>query len=204
MGTFVPIMSTILSAALFGKTQNAILGLLFTNVDEAYYLREIVRRTGMGQGAVQRELKKLSGARILLRQDIGRQSFYRANKDCPIYHELHGLAIKTAGLVEQIAAGLRPLDSTIKCAFLFGSFAEGRETKGSDIDLLIIGETSLRDVVGALGDIQQKLGREINPVVYRPKEFGQKSQSGSHFTRTLETATKIFIKGDLDVLSRLG
>ena len=158
MGTLVPNMSTTLSEALFGKTRNAVLSLFFTNVDEDYFLREVVRRTGMGQGAVQRELKKLADAKIILRQDRGRQSYYRANKACPIYDELHGLAIKTAGVAEQLSDGLRVLDKSIDLAFIFGSFADGTETTASDIDLFIIGDTSLRAVVGALGDNELRPG----------------------------------------------
>src|SRR5258707_196655 len=43
------------ATVLFGRTRRAILSLLFTRPDESFYLREIVRRTGGGIGAIQRE-----------------------------------------------------------------------------------------------------------------------------------------------------
>jgi len=58
-GTMAPNMSTInknesLSATLFGKTRRAVLALLYSHVDESFYLRQIVRAAGVGMGAVQR------------------------------------------------------------------------------------------------------------------------------------------------------
>ena len=64
-GTIVPKMSTHphrdnLSETLFGKTRRAVLSLLYSHIDDAFYLRQIVRAAGVGLGAVQRELKQLS------------------------------------------------------------------------------------------------------------------------------------------------
>jgi hypothetical protein len=59
-GTIVPKMSTHsyrdnLSETLFGKTRRAVLSLLYSHIDDAFYLRQIVRTAGVGLGAVQRE-----------------------------------------------------------------------------------------------------------------------------------------------------
>ena len=43
-------------SALFGKTQRALLALCFVRPEESFYLRQIVRLAGVGQGAAQREL----------------------------------------------------------------------------------------------------------------------------------------------------
>jgi transposase-like protein len=47
-----------LSKTLFSKTRRAVLSLLYSHVDDAFYLRQIVRTAGVGLGAVQRELKR--------------------------------------------------------------------------------------------------------------------------------------------------
>ena len=51
-----------------------------------------------GMGAVQRELKTLTGAGILTRTAKGKQVYYQANPQCPVFAELKGLIIKTAGM----------------------------------------------------------------------------------------------------------
>ena len=48
--------------ALFTKTQQRILGLLYGKPEQSYYLNEIVRMAGVGRGSVCRELRKFSAA----------------------------------------------------------------------------------------------------------------------------------------------
>ncbi len=102
-GTIVPTMSTLpdsdnLSKTLFGKTRRAVLSLLYSHVDDAFYLRQIVRAAGVGLGAVQRELKQLSDAGIIQRIVRGRQVYYQANPQCPVFAELKALVMKTVGI----------------------------------------------------------------------------------------------------------
>jgi len=80
-----------LASALFGKTRRAVLSLLFCHADEAFYLRQIVRLTGAGLGAVQRELKALTRAGIIHRETRGRQVYYQANMKCTGFAELKSL-----------------------------------------------------------------------------------------------------------------
>ena len=68
-----------LEGTLFGKTRRAVLSLLFSHPDESYYLRQLARLTGVGLGALQRELKALSVAGIIAVRIQGRQGFFQAN-----------------------------------------------------------------------------------------------------------------------------
>ena len=100
-GTIVSRMSTSgnssnLSAALFGKTRRAVLSLLYSHADEAFYLRQIARAAGVGLGAVQRELRRLSDAGIISRTVRGKQVYYQANPECPIFAELRGVVAEVA------------------------------------------------------------------------------------------------------------
>ena len=67
-----PFNANRLSATLFGKTRRMVLALLYSHVDESFYFRQIARIAGIGQGAVQRELKNLSEAGIIRRTVRGR------------------------------------------------------------------------------------------------------------------------------------
>ena len=99
MGTKEPIMGTDvrdekISSALFGKTRRAVLALLYGHADESFYVRQIVRAVGVGLGAVQRELKRLSEAGLIERVGRGRQVYFQANRQCPVFAELHGLIVE--------------------------------------------------------------------------------------------------------------
>jgi predicted nucleotidyltransferase len=156
---------TDLSSALFGKTRRAVLALLFSNPDEEFYLRQIVRRIRSGQGGVQRELQRLADARVILRSVRGRTTFYQANRACPVFNELRGLVIKTAGVAEVLRAALLPLKEQIEVAFIYGSVARARMRVSSDIDLFVVGTVGFREVVDQLSSAQTEIAREVNPRV---------------------------------------
>lgn len=200
LGTLVPDMGTSdrlvsPSAALFGKAQQAVLGLLFSRPDESFYVREIVRATRVGQGAVQRELKRLDEAGIIERVDRGRQVFYQANRQCPVFAELQGLVVKTCGVADVLRTALAPLGGRIAVAFIFGSFASGEPRKASDVDVLIVGDTTFAEVVSALLPAQERLAREVNPSVYPPTEFHQKVAARHPFLAGVLRGPKIFLIG---------
>jgi DNA-binding transcriptional ArsR family regulator len=192
-----------LSAALFGKARRAILALLFGHPDESFYLRQVIRAAGTGQGAVQRELKRLSEAGVIKRVVRGRQVFYQANRQCAVFDELLGLVAKTIGAAEILRAALAPMADRVLIALIHGSFARGEQRQGSDVDLLVVGKVTFAEVVSALGPSQEKICREINPLVYPPAEFKKKMRLGHHLLQNIVGGPKIFLIGDDRDLARM-
>jgi DNA-binding MarR family transcriptional regulator len=80
-----------ISEALFGKTRRSVLGLLYGQPDESFYVRKIIRMTQASPGAAQRELKRLSAARIIIRTSLDNRVFFQASSECPVYIELKSL-----------------------------------------------------------------------------------------------------------------
>ena len=193
-----------LSSVLFGKTRRAILSLLFTHTEEAFYLREIVNAVGAGLGAAQREVEQLSRVGIIKRMVRGRHVYFQANTECPIFEEIKSLIIKTAGAADVLKAAFAPLADRIKIAFIYGSFAKGDEHQSSDLDILVVGDITFAEVSSVLSQAQEKLGREINPAVFPPDEFQSKLKSSDHFLKTVLAGKKIFFIGDESELARLG
>lgn len=203
----VPNMGTqasMLSKVLFGQTRRSVLALLFGHADEQFYLREIARRGGTGIGATQRELGQLTDAGLISRVRRGHQIYYQANRKNPIFSELKSILVKTSGVRGILLEGLTSLEDRIKLAFVFGSIARGEEKASSDVDLMVVGEVSFTDVVSALGQIEAKLGREVNPTVYGPREFREKLAAKNHFLSTIAKEKKLFVTGDEREFRRLG
>jgi predicted nucleotidyltransferase len=192
-----------LSTTLFSKTRRAVLSKLFSHADKAYYLRQIARSVGVGIGSLQRELNKLVQAGIILRMVRGKQVYYQANPQCPIFPELKSLIVKTTGVTEVIKSALTPFINHIRGAFIYGSVARMQDKKKSDVDLMIIGDVKFAEVVSALNKAQQQIDREINPTVYPLSEFQMKLSKRNHFIKTLMREKKIFLIGDQRVLTRL-
>jgi uncharacterized protein len=196
--------SDCIGEVLFGRTRRAVLALLYGHADEEFYLREIIRAAGVGQGSMQRELEKLVGSGLVLRRAQGRQVYFRANSDSPVYKELRGLLLKTAGVADVLREALTPLAARIVVAFVYGSVARGDERRASDVDIMIVGDASFADVSQALGSAQQRLGREVNPTVYSPGEYKKKLAAGHHFVRSVTAQQKLFLLGDEYDFRRLG
>ncbi len=194
-----------IAEALFGQTRRAVLALLFGRGGDSFYLREIVRLTGAGMGAVQRELHQLVESGLVDRRKHGKQVYFSANSRSPVFQELVSLLAKTAGLAGVLRESLAPLakQKKIILAFIYGSVATATQRAESDVYLLVIGDATLRDVIPALQPAQERLAREINPTVYSVTEFKDQLRHRGHFVSRILDRPKIMLIGSEDELSDL-
>lgn len=184
-----------LAGALFTKTQQKVLALIYTRPDKSFYTKEIIRNTGMGVATIKRELDRMVSAGILSMEKIGNQHHYKANAECPIYHELFEITKKTMGVAGTLSQALSLLGGNIEWAFIFGSVAGGKESSFSDIDLMIIGNVGYADAVNALYDAQESLGREINPKIYSKEEWLQMKKTDNAFVGDVLSKPRINVMG---------
>jgi len=192
-----------LCSGLFGKTRQAVLALLYGRADSSFYTKQILDAVKIGRGTVQRELKNLTDTGIIIREVQGRQVYYRANTKCPIFDELKNIVRKTFGVADVLRQSLAINADKIRLAFIFGSVARSADDRRSDIDLMVVGKISFGDVVSLLTPAEQKLGREVNPIVYSIAEFKKRVKEDHHFVKTVLEDEKIFVIGDEDELRKL-
>src|SRR5687767_5390191 len=138
------------AAVLFGRSMRAVLGLLFSHPERAFYLREIARAGGTSPSSLQRELAALTGAGLIVREARGREVYFRANPDSPLFEELRGIAVKTFGVADVVRGALAPLAHLVRAAFIYGSLARGEARAESDVDVMVLGEPAFADVVARL------------------------------------------------------
>lgn len=194
-----------LSHVLFGKARGAILGLVYGHSDQSFYYRQITRQlNGMSSGTIQRELDTLVRLGLIHRSTVGKQVFYQANRDHPVFAELRGLVAKTVGVFQVLGSALAPLGRRVSVAFVYGSVARQEEKAGSDIDLIVVGKVTLEDVLAQLADAEPSLGRAVNPTVYSAADFKTKLGSGNHFLNSVMRGKKVFLIGDEDDLAEVG
>lgn len=184
-----------LASALFGKTRKAVLGLLYAHPDRSFYLRQIARATGAGQGAVQRELGRLVEAGIITRSGTGREVHFQANRQCPIFAELQGLMLKTAGLADVLRSALSPLAGQLDLAFVHGNHATGKATVSSDVDLLVVGDVDEMELHKAVSQAEEQLGRAVNHTLLSRHEFSRRRRSKGGFLSRVLSGSKIPIVG---------
>jgi DNA-binding transcriptional ArsR family regulator len=178
---------------LFGKTRRRVLGLLFGHPDESFYVRDIVRRSGAAQGAIARELDALLGAGLLRRHEDGRNVYYQANKQAPVFPELERLVAKTIARSDAVREALAPLAARVEFAVIFGSGA---------INLLVIGDVRPAEVTEALAAMKSR--RAVSPKVYPMTEFRKKVADNPHFLSSFLSGPPLFVIGEPGAFRRLG
>lgn len=188
--------SSVIGDLLFGQTRGRIFALLFSRPDQSFYIRQIARETRTSAGSVQRELEALANVGLIQRTDSGHQVYYQANRNHPVYPEIHALVAKTVGVFQLLATALAPLASRITQAFVYGSLASGNENAQSDVDLMIVGEVTLDEVLAQLAPVEPRIGRPINPTLYSVSDFKIKIDSGNHFLRSVMQGKRVFLIGE--------
>lgn len=192
-----------LEALLGSKLRAKVLGWLFSHPDERYFVRQLTALLKEDSTNVSRELARLEKTGILVSTTEGRQKYYQANRQSPIFNELHGLMLKTVGVADIIKKALEPRMTDIKLAFIFGSVAKKAENRFSDIDLLVVGDITFGDVVDLISTAEETLSRELNPVVYTLTEFNKRLSENHYFIRDVLSGDKIFVIGDENELKAL-
>jgi len=129
----------------------------------------------------------------------GNQKHYQANRGALVFAELHGLVVKTIGVVEPLRAALSDLAPRIRAAFVHGSSAKGTARANSDIDVMVISD-SLRypDVYDVLAPVERTLGRSVNPTVITTAEWRSKRKRADSFVARLTKQPRMFALGSLD------
>jgi predicted nucleotidyltransferase len=187
------------ASALFTPVQQRVLGLLFGQPERRFQSAELIRLAGSGTGAVHRQLQRLAAAGLVAVTRAGNQKYYAAQKESPVFPELHGLIVKTVGVVEPLRSALAPLASRIDLAFVFGSVAKGAERAGSDIDLLVVtDDLAYADVYAALETAERSLGRTVSPTVFTRTEWKRKRVRNDSFAARISAQRRLFVIGSDD------
>lgn len=194
-------MST-LEKLLSSKVKAQLFRILFDGVGSQVHVRELERRSGLAVSTVRQELKRLSSLDLLEALADGNRTYYRANKQHPLYSDICNIVLKTSGLVDVLREALG--HDQIRIAFVFGSTGREEEKACSDIDLMVIGSISLRHLSKCLSGVAERLGREINPHVLTVEEFGRRKRKRDHFLSSVLSSPRLYVIGNNHELEAMG
>jgi len=176
------------------KTRVKILEYLLFHKGETY-LREIARELQTSPGAVKREIDNLHSLG-LIRKQKGKVVLDEANT---LVEDLRKIFLKTDSIAYPIKEALE--NPHIDFVLIFGSFAQGKYNSESDVDLLVIGDIAQEEVFRLLRPVEEKIKREINPVVWTRKELKKNRKKG--FVRDILKKEPLILKGDVDEFRRI-
>ena len=171
-----------MTAALFAPAQARLLKRLFGSPQQWFHVNELIRLTGLGSASLQRELKRLDAAGLIVTEQIGNLKRMRANEASPVFEELASLVRKTLGTVPVLAEALAPFGARITLALVYGSVPRQADRADSDIDLMVVSDVlQVGDLLPALLTAESRLGRKISPTCYSVDEFERRRQDPTSF-----------------------
>lgn len=181
------------------KVRIKLLDAFLSSPDARFYVREIQRKTGEDIKNIHQELQNLEGIGLLRSEVQGNQKYYSVDENFFLYAELKAIIFKTTGVLGLLKEALNKLKG-VDVAFIYGSYAQGTESKNSDVDIFIIGDPDLTVLNETVAGLEEQLNREINYMVFDRDEFEMRIKDKESFMLEVMEGRKIILKGTLDVV----
>ncbi len=161
-----------LESIITSKSRVKVLLKFFLNPAIKAYLREISAEFGDSTNSVRVELNRLVGAKLLKIQKNGRNIYYSANQEHPLYPEINKISRKVTG-VDKVCEWISSIGNMQK-AYLSGDYARGIDS--GVVDVILIGNIDKKAVFEKVGRIEKFINRKIRPLVLTEKEFEAMSE----------------------------
>jgi len=191
--------------ALFTSTQQRLLTLLFGQPDRTFFTTELIELAESGTGAVQRQLRRLTDAGLIVVTKQGNQKHFQANRAAPVFEELRGIVLKTVGLADPIRKALVGLNEPVQLAIVYGSVAKHTDTASSDVDLLIVSDDLLLEkAYTVLAPAEQLISRKINVILLTQEDFERRRTDNSPFLSKVLIGEHLVLIGDTDGIAATG
>lgn len=184
------------------RLRKELLILYFSNPEKEFYLRELEKIMGFSVGNIRRELNRLQQEGIFTKQRKGNLLYYSLNLKSPLYNEVKSIVFKTIGIEGVLKEKLTKIKG-IRLAFIYGSFAKGREMADSDVDLFLIGSLNEMDLIEAIKGVEKQSKRIINYTIYRVDEFAEKVKCKDAFIHDILKGPRLFLIGNQNELERI-
>ena len=162
------VMNDLFSGLISSKTRIMLLVRFFFNPGTKAYLRELSKDFNLSTNAVREELNQLTKTKLLTSEKEGRNVFYKANNDHPLFPELRSMVSKVMGLDQVIESILARLGNLEK-AYIIDDYAVGKDA--GIIDLVLVGNIDLYHLNDLSRKTERYIKRKIRTLVLNAEEF---------------------------------
>jgi predicted DNA-binding protein YlxM (UPF0122 family) len=161
-------LDNLFAGIIASKTRIKLLVRLFFNPMTRSYLRELAKEFNVSTNAVREELNQLTKTEILKSEKNGRQVYYMANHEHPLFPELKSMVGKVMGL-DQVIDGIINRLGDLESAYLIDDYAEGKDT--GIIDLLLVGNIDQYHLNDLSRKTERYIKRKIRSLVLNGDEY---------------------------------
>ena len=161
-------MDNLFSGLIASKTRIKLLTRFFFNPLAKSYLRELAKEFNVSTNSVREELNQLTRTKLLTFQKSGRQVFYKANQEHPLFPELKSMVSKVMG-IDQVLDSIVKRLGDLESAYLIDDYAEGKDT--GIIDLLLVGDIDQYHLNDLSRKTERYIKRKIRSLVLSKDEY---------------------------------
>jgi hypothetical protein len=189
-----------LADIITSRVRIKMLKLFFSDVQEMYHVRGVVRAIDEEINAVRRELERFENAGLLKSESRGNRLYYWVRDDYPFYGDLLSLAAKTTGLGQEISENKNKI-GRLSFVMFSGRFVRRKDRKKDDeVDILVVGEVLLPELAALIRKEEAKRDHEINYTVMSREEFDFRKKRRDPFLLGILSSSRVMIIGDEEAL----
>jgi predicted nucleotidyltransferase len=172
-----------------------LLSLLILQPERRWTLSELSTALKAPVSSIHRELGRIEGAGLIVREAASKPHRFIAAEDSPLFEPLSQLLARTVSVEEDLRQALDI--PGVLVAAIHGSWAAGNRRPDSDIDVVVIGDVDLRGLRRRTRPVASRAGRRIDLTLFGRKEFRALAQEGRGFVQHLAEEPTTPLVGDL-------
>jgi hypothetical protein len=140
----------------------------FLNASTRAHLRGLQAEFGDSTNAIRVELNRFENAGLLVSSHDSNKKIYQANKDHPLFADIHSIILKETGIDRVIEKVIHRIGN-LTSVYLTGDFAKGKDS--SIIELILVGTDLDSEYLSRkVAQAETLVGRKITCTLMQPAE----------------------------------
>jgi hypothetical protein len=157
-----------ISTLITSQTRIKLLKKFFINSSTKAHLRGLESEFGESSNAIRVELNRFEGAGLLKSQKDGNKKLYHANRNHPLFADIHNIILKEAG-IDRVIENVIHRIGNLASVYLTGDFARGKDS--DEIDIILVGDCIDCDYLGKkVLQAEEIVGRKVRYRLLDPSE----------------------------------
>jgi hypothetical protein len=157
-----------INTLITSQTRIKLLKKFFLNSSTTAHLRGLESEFGDSSNAIRIELNRFEEAGLLNSLRDGNKKVYQANKNHPLFCDIHSIIMKETGIDRVIEKVIQRIGNLIT-VYLVGDFAHGKDSHV--IELILVGTGIDREYLARkVQQAEELVGRKVSYVVFDPTE----------------------------------
>lgn len=149
-----------INTLITSQTRIRLLKKFFLNSSIRAHLRGLASEFGESSNAIRIELNRFESAGLLKASRDGNKKVYQANRNHPLFEDIHSIILKDSGIDRVIEKIIHRIGDLL-CVYLTGDFARGRESRV--IELILVGENIDREYLARkVVQAEEIVGRKVS------------------------------------------